>query len=103
MAAAATSAKNGAAAPSSSEAEKESDVPTGAGSSTDVPNGQGALMNPGEFFQPLVSIASTTPTPQGPILCDPHQSVLQSAARVRSEAETRAPTPLTTRAGDTHR
>ena len=60
---------NGAAAPSSSEAEQPSDLPTGAGSSTSVQNGQGALMNPGEFFQPLVSIASTSPTPQGPILC----------------------------------
>ena len=46
---------NGAAAPSSSEAEQPSDVPTGAGSSTSVQNGQGALMNPGEFFQPLVT------------------------------------------------
>ena len=100
---AARAGENGAAAPSSSEAEKDSDVPTGAGSPTDVPNGQGALMNPGEFLQPLVSIASTTPTPQGPTLCYPDQSVLQSPACVRSEAKTRAPTPLTTRAGDTHR
>ena len=57
-------------------------------------------MNPGEFFQPLVkhrlNRSQATARPLRPRVqnTDPHQSALQPAARVQSEAETWAPTPL---------
>ena len=61
----------------------------------------GMVMNPGEFFQPLVkhrlTLPSHSPAPKARVQnADPHQSALQPAARVQSEAETWAPTPLTT-------
>lgn len=65
-------------------------------------NNHGMMMNPGEFFQPLVkhrlNRSQATARPQRPRVhsTDPHQPALQPAAspaHVHSEAETWAPTP----------
>ena len=70
---------NGAAPSSSSEAEAPSAVPTGAGSPTAMSNNH-AMINPGEFFQPLVkhrlNRSQATARPQRPRvhIAEPYQT-----------------------------